>query len=195
MRTKLFRKYCLLIAISIIVCNVALLAQQMPVTIESQVPLLLKILSFDRNLKAGSDNKLTIAILYQEKYRSSKVAMNEFMDFIKSNDGFRVNNYPVKAIPIELGDLNEPRTTSLLKDVDVFYITPVRAFDVHDITRISRSRKITTMSGVPDYIHEGISIGLDLVNERPKILININAAKSEAVDFNSQLLKLAEVIE
>ncbi len=180
---------------NLILCSVILHAQQMPVTIESQVPLLLKILSFDRNLKVKSGNKLTIIILYQDKYRASTLAMNEFMDLIKDNDDFHVNNHPVKVVPIELGDLNDSRTISILKDADVFYITPVRAFDIHDITRISRSRKITTMSGVPDYVPEGISIGLDLVNERPKILININAAKSEAIDFNSQLLKLAEVID
>ncbi len=174
---------------------VTVYAQQMPVPVEDQAPLFFKILSFNRNLKVKSGDKLTIAVIYQEKYRSSKVAQNEFVAFVKNNKELQINGFRVKCVPVDLADLTAPVSSLNLKEIDAFYVTPIRAFDITEICRLSRTRKIITMSGVPDYVSEGISIGLDIEDEHPKILINLNAARSEGIDFNSQLLKLVKVIE
>lgn len=70
----------------------------------------------------------------------------------------------------------------------------LRAVDLKTITRVSRARQLTTWTGVPEYVEEGISIGIGLSGERPLILINRSASRLEGVDFSSQLLKQAQVI-
>jgi hypothetical protein len=51
-----------------------------------------------------------------------------------------------------------------------------------------------TFSGVPEYVEEGISVGIDVKNNKPLIVINIKSAKLEGIDFNSQLLKIAKIL-
>lgn len=195
MNSNFINRYSLLMAVFLVICSKITLCQQMSLSVEEQAPLLLKILSFDRTLKTKSADNLTIGVLYQDKFRTSKMAANEFVSFLKDNNDLHVNKLKVKCVLINLADLNDQKATTILQNVDAFYIAPLRAFDIYEITKISRAKKIATMSGVPEYINAGISIGLDLVAEHPKILININSAKSEGIEFNSQLLKLAEVIE
>jgi hypothetical protein len=65
---------------------------------------------------------------------------------------------------------------------------------IEDIVAISRARKITTITGVPEFVKKGIALGLTLRAERPLVLVHLPAARAEGADFNSQLLKLARVL-
>jgi hypothetical protein len=51
------------------------------------------------------------------------------------------------------------------------------------------------LTGVPDYIYNGISVGIDIKGEKPEILINLKSSKLEGADFSSQLLKISTIIE
>jgi hypothetical protein len=41
----------------------------------------------------------------------------------------------------------------------------------------------------------GISIGFEVKGQSPEIVINLQSAKAEGMDFSSRLLQLARVIE
>ncbi len=79
-------------------------------------------------------------------------------------------------------------------DIDILYITPLRATGIKEIIRACGAGKILTLTGVPEYVTDGVAIGIGIKGEKPRILINITSAKNEGSDFSSQLLKLAMVI-
>jgi hypothetical protein len=76
----------------------------------------------------------------------------------------------------------------------VLYVSPLRGIDISDIIRVSRETGVTTITGVPRYVDEGIAIGLDLKADRPEIVVNLEGARAEGADFTAQLLKLARVV-
>jgi len=169
-------------------------AQKMVVPMEQQVPLLLKILIFDRNLETRVGNEIVIGILYQERFRRS---LNVKDDFINSTDHSiknSVNNIPIKTVSIDV-ESNDLETVVMREKIDLFYIAPLRAFSMDKITDVSRSMRIMTLTGVPEYVEAGITVGIGLKGGRPNILINLEAAKAEGVDFSSRLLRLAQIIE
>ena len=47
---------------------------------------------------------------------------------------------------------------------------------------------------MPEYVEEGIAVGIGLRNMRPLILINLEAARAEGAAFSSQLLSLARIV-
>ena len=170
-------------------------AQEMPLPVENQVPLFIKILNYDRQFKARISNSVVIGILFQNKYRTSTIAKDEFIKYLMLNSEYNIDGKSFTYVPIEYNNLTNLENLLSDKKLNVLYVTPMRSIDLSKISQVCRQKKIISISGVPDYIREGLSVGLDLEGDNPKILINIIAAKNEGADFKSQLLKLSEIIE
>jgi hypothetical protein len=166
----------------------------MPLPVEDQVPLFVKILNYDRSLKNRNDDKVVIGIIYQEKFRKSDLTKEEFINSIEDISENTINGKHVECIPIEVSNLYNLERIIDSKNISVLYIAPLRSVEINRIYHLSRQKKIITISGVSQYIREGISVGLELVDEKPKILINRRASKYEGIDFTSQLLRLAILI-
>jgi hypothetical protein len=169
--------------------------QEIQVPVDQQVPLLLKILCFDRNLHRHADKQFVFAILYQKKFRKSLDAKNDFEQALSKYSLTKIDNIPIKLIAVDVSE--DSSLTSIIdyNRVDVIYLAPVKAINIGDITTLSRQKQITTLTGVADYVEAGIAVGVGVKGDKPQILINLNAAKAEGVNFNSQLLKLARIVE
>ena len=79
--------------------------------------------------------------------------------------------------------------------VDALYITPVRAIAMEAITAVSQKRRELTLTGVPEFVDDGLAVGIDLHGQKPRILINLKAARAEGADFEARLLKLAKIVD
>lgn len=77
---------------------------------------------------------------------------------------------------------------------DVFYVTPMRGADIEQIARIARARQIHTMAGLTEYLLIGLSVGVGVRNDRPRIMINLDAAKAEGAAYQAPLLQMSEIV-
>ena len=182
-----------LIIISMFLITSELISQKMEVPVEIQVPMLLKILTFDRNLEKRSGKKLTIGIIYQSKYKESFDAKDEFIKSINKMSIKRVKDIPINLVPIDV-DSSDLEGAVSKNEVNALYIAPLRAFDIGKVIKVSQDNKILSMTGVIEQINSGISIGIGAKGDKPLIIINLRSAKLEGADFSSQLLKLAKII-
>jgi hypothetical protein len=180
--------------ILIFLWTVVLCAQEMVVPVKLQLALLLKVLTFDRNLKQRAGDELAIAICYQHEYEKSLKVKDELLRVIKVSPVDRIGDIPLRFSSIDIGKDDLAKAISK-DDVDVLYLTPLRDIAIQKITTVSRARKTRTLTGVPDYVKSGLAVGIGLREEKPLIIINLPAAKAEGADFSSQLLKLAKVIQ
>jgi hypothetical protein len=170
-------------------------SQDMQVPIEQQVPLMIKILNFDRNLQRHAQKQIMVAVLYQKKFRKSLDAKNRFEDVVGKLSLTKIDSMPIKFMSVDIGEDTDLAANIDRNYVNVVYLTPVKAFNVDDIVKICRQRQITSFTGIGDYVNTGIAIGFGIKGDKPQIIINLPAAKAEGANFNSQLLKLAKVIE
>jgi len=168
--------------------------QEMPVPAPTQALIFTKILTFDRNLKARAGKELRIGVLYQKKVRSSLEAQEEFVRAMCGDPGRRIDGLPLSCAAIEWTSASEVEAALVLKGIRVLYVAPLRAVAIEEVVAISRARRITKLTGVPEFVEKGIALGLALRAERPLILVHLAAARAEGADFNSQLLKLARVL-
>ena len=159
-----------------------------------QFPLILKILQFDRNLAARAGDEVVIAAVYQGRYRASMRVRDDVHQAAESSRGQRVADLPVRIVDI---DIEQTDLKSALQSlgVDVVYVAPLRAMDIASITEVTRELGVATVTGVEDYVHEGISVGLGVRQEKPCVLVNLDASKAEGVDFSSRLLSLAQLVK
>jgi len=166
----------------------ALTAQEVPVPVRVQVPILLRIMTFDRNLPQRSSGDLVVAVLYQSRNRTALAIAEEVSRAIGSVAG-------AEAVGIDLDNISDLRAVLAQSRARVLYVSPLRGVDIGPIVQASRAAGITTVTGVPRYVDEGVAIGLDLKADRPEILVNLAAARAEGADFTAQLLKLARLVQ
>jgi len=168
---------------------------EMEAPVDVQVPLFLKILTFDRKLKERFGDEIVLGIVYQEKFRKSLNTKNRFVNRLKKLPEKNIADIPFRYVSVPLTTLSQFKTALAKKKVDIIYITPLRAVAVGPLAAVSRSLGITSLTGVPGYCESGIAVSIGSKGGSPLIIINLPGALSEGADFSSQLLKLAKVIK
>ncbi|MDX1546152.1 MAG: YfiR family protein [Rhodothermales bacterium] len=163
---------------------------RMPLLVRDQVPLFLKILSYDKNLAARGD-AVVLGVLYQERFRGSMLVKDDVLAAAARFDA--VGGRPVRAVPIPIDGTRDLEAALAEQGVNVIYVTPLRAYDVAAIARAAQARQALTLTGVPAYLGAGLAVSLDVKAGKPQILINLPASEAEGADFHSQLLRVAAV--
>ncbi|MEA2723711.1 MAG: hypothetical protein QOH59_1482 [Gemmatimonadales bacterium] len=171
-------------------------AQGMDAPAEIQIPLLYKILTFDRHLgeRAPGDD-IVIAVVFQSGYRASVVARDQVVEAIEQMGTSTISGHPVHWVTVELDDAESLRLSLTRVRVDVIYVTPLRGIELGPIMAAARAGGLTTFTGVPRYVERGLALGVGIARDRPQILVNLVAARAEGSDFNSQLLRVSKVVE
>ncbi len=192
-RPRLLRRAGPFLALLLLVA--AALADQLPVRIDLQYQLLTKIMSFDRNFKRRTTNEVVIGVLYQKSSPESRAVMAEWISVIHRSSAPSFEGLPPRTVPIEWTDEKSLDAALDRESINILYVTPLSDTPIPAVTSICRARRITTVSGVRDYVTKGIALGFDLKADKVEILINLKSARAEGANFSSSLLRLVQVLE
>jgi hypothetical protein len=170
-------------------------AQTMALPAGTQFPLFAKILSYDRQLNQRANGEIVVGILYQSHFHLSMSAGEKVLSAIQNGPVKTISGIPVRAVLIDVSHSENLEDAIAASGANVLYVTPLRSIDIEDIRAITRRHRLVSMTGVPEYVGEGIALGIDVSDERPLILINVRAAAEEGADLSSQVLKVAKIIQ
>ncbi|MDQ1266040.1 MAG: hypothetical protein QG635_1192 [Bacteroidota bacterium] len=162
---------------------------------DMQLPLFLKILTFDRNLNTRANKEFHFLIVYQKSYRSSYNSMMGIQSAAESHEVNTLNNLPLKFKTLSITREEELDSYLAGNKTGVVYFSLLRGLSIQKLSEICRKRKVLSITGVPEYIEDGFSISLDVQNDKPLIINDLKEAKAEGADFSSQLLKISKIIE
>jgi hypothetical protein len=168
--------------------------EEMPVPPRIQIPILLKVLTYDRNFEKKVGDTLVIGILYDSQDEDSKKIKEKVSDVLDSLSGKTVKDVPFTYVDLDYSSKNSLKNSIESKKVDVLYIAPAGIGYLKSIVQISQKYKILTITGAPDYVKKGISVGIGLKEKKPEIWINLSSAKAEGSDLPANLLRLCKVI-
>jgi hypothetical protein len=161
-------------------------ADSSPIPAGVQMLLFQKIWMFDRSFV--KDREIVMVVLYQSTFRTSANDKDRIVEAVRAG-GFRI-----RCQPVALDDIQH--VTEILKTLqaDVFYVPEMRGINIRDVFSVSRARHIRTITGVPAYVDAGLAIGLQVLNDKPNILVNLGAAKAEGSDLTAQILRLSTIV-
>ena len=163
-------------------------------SLKTQYLLLLKILTYDKKFLNKVSDKVTIGIVFQSNYKTSDVSKDVLISAFEESE-LKVENRRVNYILMDLSLKGELEYYGKNSTPDVLFVLPLKDINFSSIIAYSWKYKIMTFTSVPAYMNEGISTCVNMNGERPVILINRLSARNEGVDFSSQLLKVARIIE
>jgi hypothetical protein len=168
--------------------------EKMPVPPRVQIPILLKVLTYDRNFEKKVGDKLVIGLLYDSQDDDSEKIKEKVSDVLDSLSGKTVKDVPFTYVDLDYNSKKSQKNSIESKKVDVLYLAPGGIGHLKSIVQISQEYKILTITGVPDYVKRGISVGIGLKDKKPEIWINLSSTKAEGSDLPANLLKLCKVI-
>lgn len=154
------------------------------VPIGVQLPLLTKVWRLDRNF--APRELVKIAVLFQHSNPESAAMKDAVVAWIATRPGLR-------AIPIPL-DATAGMAALETVEADIFYVTRMRGANVWGVAKVARTRDIRTMTGVPEYVRRGLAIAIGVRNDRPLIIVNLDAARAEGAAYQAQLLRLTDIV-
>lgn len=170
-------------------------AEDMPLSPELQVPLFLKILTYDRRFESRFGTELKLGVVYAPLDPQSVKAANDITDILYKYAGKTVKRLPVNKVLVEFSTPEVLERSITTGNIDVLYVAPGNARNVSAIIKVSRGRGVTTMAGVPDYVRSGVCVGLSVSQDRPQILINQPACLQEGSEFDASLLRIATPVK
>ena len=61
------------------------------------------------------------------------------------------------------------------------------------VVQISQAQGLVSLTGVPDFVTQGVAVGIGVRQDKPEILINLPSARLEGSRFDASLLRLSRV--
>jgi hypothetical protein len=169
-------------------------AAGMELPADLQIPLILKVLTYDRQLESKAGGEVNIGIVYSPADPSSSQATTDVSGTLNKFAGKTVKKLPINYWTIEF--VSTQRLEAILKEknISVLYVSPGVEKHITAITQVSQSRRVTTTTGVPDFVKQGVAVGIGQRRGKPQIYINLEASKSEGSEFDASLLRIATVV-
>ena len=182
----------LVVSASVVVPVPYTAAQDVPSDLEAVI--LLRALSYDRNLQRRSGADLTVGVVYDSEQLASRDCKARMSSAFIANASEKVQDLPVRVTEIKFQSADQLASEADSKGIDVLYICSGLVDHANEITAISRANGLVTLGGSEELVKSGLAIGVAPKGETAKILVNVKAARAEGADLDSRLLMMAELV-
>ena len=160
------------------------------VPISSQAKLLLKVLSYDTNLAERSGGGIHIAVIHKEGVDASTI-VSAFLSAGKDKvAGLSVSAQAVPFISVQ----------KLLEIVDkhsfnTLYVHPSTIAALSSIQQVARGKKIVSIGGSKALVEQGVSLGVYMKKDVPRLVVNERSAKVEGLDLKPAIRLISTIIK
>jgi hypothetical protein len=167
-------------------------AAKVTVPFDVQVPLVLKALTYDRNLKARVGGDVRIAVLVRKDGRGAAAELKQSLERIS---GRTVAGMAVTFTEIEVAEDMAFESRLAEGQWAALYVMP--GFSEAELAKIRRAceaRRVLPVASVVDDLDHGLAFGVRAFAGRPQIVVNLPASKACGSDFDLALLELSKVV-
>ncbi len=157
--------------------------------------LILRVLAYDRNLKARSDGKTaSIVVLFQEGNQASESLQIDMENALEGlSSGASISGLAVKATSYAYANpaALDARLASL-RAAAVFVCSGL-GDAIPNITTVVRKRSVLSFTLNTAFVKGGLSIGFANAEDRVHIVVNLPAYRAEGADLDASLLRIADL--
>jgi uncharacterized protein DUF4154 len=169
-------------------------AEDVSVPISLQMDLLLKVASYDKNLKQRARDRVRVAVLLRQDDADSGRSAAQALKALADADD--IEGLPLERVSLTYTD--GPALARLTNEgnISVLYVTP--GFSEAEIDAIARALdgvSVLSVGALAKYTLRGVVLGFDLAGGKPKLIVNLDRARRQSVELSSSVLKLMRVIE
>lgn len=157
--------------------------------------LVLRILSYDRNLPSRSSNQVTVLVLYRSGDRNSEAEHRRMITAINQLSGrVRVAGRPARAIGVAYTNRAALVGAMRSENAAAVFVCSGLGGSVADISGAAREAHTLSMSRDGDSVRSGLGVGLVERGAQVQLVVNLRAVEAEGARLDAAVLRLAELI-
>lgn len=160
--------------------------------VQRDVLVLVRALAYDRNLAQRFGGDLKVGVLHdREPLEGEPKVVLGVLDALKS---VKIGGLSLSAVAVRWTDAAGLEGAVKDQEIDVLYIAMGLDDAAAAAPEVSHASKRATMTRHRPYLDVGLALGIDEVNGKPRVAVNLPAAKAEGASFTAELLRIAEVV-
>lgn len=168
------------------------------------VRMLLKALSYDRNLVARSGDAIHVGALVRAAHPESEHDGSAFVDELRevlsspAMASFLTSSAQGLGFDVTLvaaGSGQEAGRSLQQGRVNVVYLTDGwSAVDVRAVVRLAEELKLLVIASTREQVEAGAALGVFPVDGKPRFVVNLASAMRQGAQFDGGMLRMAEVV-
>jgi hypothetical protein len=108
----------------------------------------------------------------------------------------KVKNLRISKIMLAYSDDADLTKAIHENTIKVLYIAPGRGEKLRNVLEVTRSQKVLSCtSNIMNFQEYEVSLGVGLLDNKPKIYLNNRAAKAEGADFSAKFLRVVQLYD
>jgi hypothetical protein len=166
-------------------------AQTASVPASLQAELLAKLESYDRSFaaRAGGDARILIAVKAgSAKSELSAAEMRSALSRVELIGGL-----PHRETVVAYAGAAELAQRCRSEHVAIVFVAAGLEDAIEAIGAALASASVLSVGALPSYVAKGVVLGFELESGKPKIIINLEQARRQSVNFSSDVLRLMRV--
>ncbi|GBC61560.1 hypothetical protein DENIS_2522 [Desulfonema ishimotonii] len=141
--------------------------------VDIQATLFIKLFIFNNDLNKGKD--ITIHVINSP----------EFAAEIRKSVGKKIGKS--KLISVSEADSLPSEKPSV-----IYLGNPAMLKEALEYTR---KKEVLSITGIPELIEKGVTLGIGVVDKKPKIFFNVSSSEREDMDWNPVILKISTILK
>lgn len=160
-----------------------------------QAALILRILSYDRNLAQRASGQVTVLVTFREADASSRQESDRITAAINAM-GRRttVANMPARAVAVPFTDAAALRAAAERESAVALYVCQGLGGSTRAISAATRAAHLLSLTGERSGLEQGLAVGLVANGSEVQLVVNLPAVEAEGARLDATVLRLAEVI-
>lgn len=162
----------LILALAFAACFPASAQEYRNPPVKVQIPLFLKVLAFETRISSQSD--LTVYV----------VGSSEFAEELRKSIGEPVGKTKLSEVKDGPGLPSDKP--------EVIYVG--NTSKLGEIVDYTKKNKVLSITGLPGLVAQGVTLGIGVLDDKPKILLNISSSKAEGAEWNPAIMKVCTIV-
>lgn len=158
------------------------------------IPLFLKIVTYDENFDPEEVEAVNIFIVYDRGRVHSYEQYRRAEEFFKKNPGLLVNGVAVRHLAVTYDEITSTLEAADDSQYHLLVVTDIGGDRIAPLSRKTQTHHVRSFSLDPDYVAQGLSVGIRVQKKGQLIVVNLESSRQEGSRFSAHLLKLCEIV-
>jgi hypothetical protein len=164
-----------------------------PVPAELQATLLAKVVTYDRNLRSRSGDRVHVFLVGKPSDPTSMPFVRQMSQALSAMGTF--DKLPHDEEIVEYKGADDLARKCQASRASILYLGPGFRDDIEAIRGVLEPLSLMTVSATPEDVQRGIVLGFDLVSGKPKLVVHLGQSRKQRVDFTAEMLKLVRIVD
>ncbi len=170
----------------------AAVADEVAVPIRLQLELLERVVRYERGFGSESTPVHVLVVGRNGSAESARVTAQLLAGLRQSR---RLGGRPMDVTQVSYTSAAALRSEVRRVDANVLYLGARLDGEIPLIAAALSETTLITVSAVAADVDRGMVLGFELVSSRPRIVVNLTAARASGLRFNAQFLRLVRIVQ